>query len=548
MKARRKLRVAVLADSSLQPRWLVEAFATLADCDFAEIVAFAVRGSAQPTSPWLCRLGGSLDSRLFKSTLGGDLSERTPIAAAAPGARLATLADLRLLDLDVVFGLGNVAHLAPEGLAKHGFWYYGFGEDRDPSEPDAGVREVTDGAPVSRSALVARLPGDGGERIVYESASRTFAFSAARNRANLLRKTAQFPWRALRALHRSGERWLAECPIASPTAQHSGTGPGLLDCLREISSVGGRIARRGVEKMLYVDQWILAYRFGAGRLGRDEVQSFTRLVPPKDRFWADPFPFVHNQRYFIFFEDYVFSAGKGHIAVLEVAADGRASGPVPVLQRDYHLSYPHLIEDEGTLFMVPESGANRTVELYRCVEFPHRWALEKILLRDARYLDATIHRAGEKWWMFVTVAVPGTDGYDELHLYYADRLTGPWVAHEANPVKSDVHGSRPAGRLYEQGGALFRPAQICAPLYGSGLSINRVLNLSPENYAEHEEQLIAPGLSDGALGLHTLNCAGDLMVIDLFIRHPRFWQRQAVPSVPVHPSLPTSSVTRLADN
>jgi hypothetical protein len=84
-----------------------------------------------------------------------------------------------------------------------------------------------------------------------------------------------------------------------------------------------------------------------------------------------------------------------------------------------------------------------------------------------------------------------------------------------------VRSARPAGRLYESGGSLYRPAQICAPLYGAGISINRVLRLSPEEYLEREERCILPTHPGGLLGIHTVNRAGELSVVDAFTRRLR---------------------------
>jgi hypothetical protein len=109
---------------------------------------------------------------------------------------------------------------------------------------------------------------------------------------------------------------------------------------------------------------------------------------------------------------------------------------------------------------------------------------------------------------------------DELHLFHADSLLGDWQPHRRNPVKSDARCARPAGQLYWRNGTLYRPAQICAPLYGSGLSINRVLRLTPLDYAERQVERILP--ANGLLGVHTVNRAGDLTVIDAFSRRPRF--------------------------
>jgi hypothetical protein len=204
---------------------------------------------------------------------------------------------------------------------------------------------------------------------------------------------------------------------------------------------------------------------------------------------------------------------------------------VRVLERDYHLSYPFIIEQDGALLMIPETAQNGTVEVYRCVDFPLHWRRERVLLEGVRCVDATFHRAPDRWWMFANAAAAGRQSSrgdsggmfdDELHLFHAERLLGDWRAHRRNPVKSDARCARPAGNLYWQRGALYRPAQICVPLYGAGLSINRVLRLTPHDYAERQVERILPARSSGVLGLHTVNRAGDLTVIDAFARRRRF--------------------------
>src|SRR6185295_5342699 len=140
---------------------------------------------------------------------------------------------------------------------------------------------------------------------------------------------------------------------------------------------------------------------------------------------------------------------------------------------------------------------------------------ECVLLDDVRLVDATLHRekigGRERWWMFANSAAGGSRMFDdELHLFYADRLLGEWQPHARNPVKSDARCARPAGRLQWRNGALYRPAQICAPLYGAGLSMNRVLRLTPHDYAERQVERVLPSPAEGILGLHTLNRAGEL--------------------------------------
>ena len=39
--------------------------------------------------------------------------------------------------------------------------------------------------------------------------------------------------------------------------------------------------------------------------------------------------------------------------------------------------------------MMPESGQNRTLELYRAERFPDRWTLDRVLISGAEIGDAT---------------------------------------------------------------------------------------------------------------------------------------------------------------
>ena len=524
-----KLRVGLFADGALQPRWLVAAFAKVAAVECAELVLVST-GTAPPAAvSWPLRLYSRLDRKMLGS--GPDLSARVDLLSGLPPVRAMALptrdappetvaarrAEVEALRLDVAFALGDLDDAMLDGLARYGVWRYRFGEELGRDEPRAGAREAMEAAPATSSGLVARVAG-APERLLCQSWSRTQPHSIARNRDNMQRKSMAFAARALERLYLHGGGWLEQCPAIQPSPAGGRPGaPGAGGLARMM----GRIARRGIEKALTVEQWFLGYRFGRAEPWSGDLRPYRMLMPPQDRYWADPFPLERAGRHYIFFEEFMFATGKAHIVAIEVGRDGSCSAPVKVLERPYHLSYPLLIEEAGELYMIPESGANRTVEIYRCARFPDEWRLEKILLRGAPFVDATIHRAPDAWWMFVNAGADGAELHDELHLYHADSLLGEWRPHEANPVKSDVRGARPAGRLYEQGGALYRPAQICAPLYGTGISINRVMKLTPREYVEREETRILPTHPAGLLGLHTVNRAGDLSVVDAFVRRLR---------------------------
>jgi hypothetical protein len=357
------------------------------------------------------------------------------------------------------------------------------------------------------------------DRVACQSWSRAY-LSVTRSRAALFAKTGNFLARALRDLHAGGARWIelgTEPAREAPREMF----PGTTRLIRGLSSLSTRVVRRAAEKALKLETWSIAWRFGGGEDFSGSLEGFHRLDPPDGWYWADPFPIERDGRYWIFFEERPLGAAKAHISVVEVRRDGTASAPVTVLDRPYHLSYPFLVEEGGTLYMIPETAHNHTVEIYRCVEFPSRWALERVLLKDVFCADATLHREDGRWWMFANAALPGAEINDELHLYSADSLLGEWRPHRRNPVKSDVRSARPAGGLFRRGDGLYRPGQICTPLYGAGIALHRVTRLTADEYAEEESERIVP-MDARTLGIHTLNRAGDLTVTDAFERRSRF--------------------------
>ena len=500
----KKLRIGVFADSALQPRWVVEALARLRDADFADVRLIETGAGAPDATALTWRLYGALDRRVF----GAEPSDPMPLVTELPpGSPEAPL--------DIAFALGSVDDAKLQGRARYGVWRFCFGADGALGEALAGMPEVAAAEPISASGLKVRLAADRPARLAYQSWSRTYPFSVARNRDQMLRKTAEFAYRAVRELHRAGDGWLARLREV-PERAAPPRSPGASDLTRIVA----RLAHRGVERALNIEQWFLAYRFG-GRVSAS-LEGFTRLMPPKDRDWADPFVVEKSGRYYVFFEELPYAAGKAHIAMLELDRAGRVSPPQRVLEADYHLSYPYVFEHDGQLWMLPESARNRRVELYRCVDFPLQWKRERVLLDDVRLVDATLYRTGERWWMFANSAANGSRMFDdELHIFHAERLSGEWRPHPKNPVKSDARSSRPAGALFSRNGVLYRPAQVCVPRYGAGLAIHRIVKLTPEDYAERLVERMLPPPESGLFGLHTMNRAGDLLVVDAFARRRR---------------------------
>jgi hypothetical protein len=287
--------------------------------------------------------------------------------------------------------------------------------------------------------------------------------------------------------------------------------------------------RLGYRTLFRAPHWRVGWRIvdGPGLLGLMDHPDRPWLELPDDgqRFYADPFPFEHDGRTHVFVEDYDHSTGRGVISVVDVGDHGPAGEPRPVLRHDVHLSYPFVLADEGEVWMIPETSAARTIELYRATAYPDRWERAAVLVEGLEASDATVFRWADRWWMAATVRDGGSFS-DHLHLWHAERLRGPWTPHRNNPVLIDIASARPAGRVVEQDGRLLRPAQDCRGGYGSAVTVTEIVRLDEDTFEQRLVGRLAPGERWAGHRLHTVNRAGRLECIDGSALSPRFRSRR----------------------
>jgi hypothetical protein len=69
--------------------------------------------------------------------------------------------------------------------------------------------------------------------------------------------------------------------------------------------------------------------------------------------------------------------------------------------------------------------------------------------------------------------------------------------------------------MVTQDGRLRRVAQDCRVIYGGGLVLADVERLDPENYTQTVRAVLAPPPGTRAMGVHTLNAANGIELIDL---------------------------------
>jgi hypothetical protein len=283
-------------------------------------------------------------------------------------------------------------------------------------------------------------------------------------------------------------------------------------------SLARAVARRLYGLLYNAPHWRVGWRFVEGAdvidLRAHPPGGWRELPDDRTRFYADPFPIEHEGRTHVFVEDFVHAARYGVISVVEFDANGPVGAPRPVLDTGSHLSYPFVFAHDDAMWMVPESSAAGTIDLYRAVSYPDRWVKEATLVSGIEASDSTLFQHGGRWWMLATVRDEGGAFSDALHGWSAPDIRGPWQPHEKNPLLVDIGAARPAGRVVRRGDRLIRPFQDCRAGYGAALGLAEITRLDEDGFAQRVEVILRPGPLWPGRRLHTLNRAGRLECID----------------------------------
>lgn len=488
------------------------------------------RGQAGPESParrWLARLCRRLffDVDALKSVTGQDVrASLVGKESAAQGLPCSCSffherdsGRIRDLDLDFILCLGDgsvVPDLAE--ACRYGAWRFSTG---DGSMLSAGLpffREIVHGERFVEVVLRGDMGRVGNATILRHGFYPLARTSLARDLNAIVEDIAKWPmWVCLNI--RSGT--FRPSVVSSPTPQRK-ISTGFPDYGAMLTwgtgVVWSRIKRKLSNLFLFVDWNIAIVRRPIHTFLEKHVADDAEFVDCSlhaESFWADPFGVMRDGALTILFEDFHYEGSKGSIGYMSESDRKSASRTGTVFDMPYHMSYPYVFEDEGTVYCVPESGAAGKIELFRAVTFPHTWERVAVIADDISGVDATIFRHQGRWWLACTQLEHGSN--TNLFLYFADTLFGPWEPHAHNPVKTDVRSSRPAGTPFVYEERLYRPSQDCSESYGKRVCINRVLRLGPGEFEEEPACLIEPD-PDGDFpdGLHTLSSAGEFTLID----------------------------------
>jgi hypothetical protein len=331
--------------------------------------------------------------------------------------------------------------------------------------------------------------------------------------------STHFVIRKLKELHENG--WAAVKEQSVAPAPHQGKktiyrAPTNAEMLRWLAPTIARKALSRPFRREKIQHWRICLRSSASpRMLMDAGARWTeyRWIPgTPGHFYADPVLIKYADQVWLFFEDYSYGQRRGRISCAQVQPDLSVSPVTPCLDLQYHLSYPLVFRHDGETFMIPESGSNNSVELYRATNFPFSWKLEKTLFRGAAVDTTPLYHEGI-WYFFTALSEPaGNDAFGAL--FYANDLTAEWVLHPSSPISTDVRAARSAGAIEKVGGRFLRPVQDSSENYGRRMHVHEILELTPHRYRERSLHSIEPDWEKGLGGVHTYGFCGGVEVMD----------------------------------
>ena len=532
--ARPSLRLGLILEDSQSPLWVHSLIEQLRAAAHLEVVAivFCGRPRTRRSIPFLLRLWLLLE----KWYLGEAASPWLPTSKTYPietihltpflGSGMGNCSEpgltrIHALDLDVLIQLGS-SELPPAifECARYGVWsggYLGYPN----AAPEQALLSAMYYGRRTCELILRSTRGKQRSYVLYQGSIDTHPVSLYKNLMLDQQRRSQILLRRLFNLFDRGWDSIAiDEDHAEVTDKVRGQGTGLLFLARLFA----RCVRRAVSKLWFEEQWIIGVsseRDPFTAPAKTLQQPITVVVPRPGHNHADPFLFARDRKTYMFFEHWQ-TRTRGAIHCAELGPDGVPIETRQVLACEYHLSYPCVFQWRDETYMLPETQQNKTVEVYRAIDFPWRWERAAVLLKDVAAADPTIFEYQGKLWLFVSGVGGAALNSSELSLFFCDSLFGEWQPHPGNPIVCDVRRARPAGALFTRAGVLIRPGQDSSIRYGCAITLNRVEVLSETDYREVPIATILPNWIPGICATHTLNRSSGIQVLDAVARRPRY--------------------------
>ena len=167
--------------------------------------------------------------------------------------------------------------------------------------------------------------------------------------------------------------------------------------------------------------------------------------------------------------------------------------------------------------MVPETHHKKEIRLYKCENFPMKWGLHKVIMKNVNAADTMIFRKENIWFMLTNICSAGYGEHQsELHIFYnKDLFSDNWKPIKSgNPVIFDSMRARNGGFFLNQNN-LYRINQSHdKDHYGKSFGINKIECLNENEYKESRISNVDPSFKKNIISTHHFSADENIAVVD----------------------------------
>ena len=275
-----------------------------------------------------------------------------------------------------------------------------------------------------------------------------------------------------------------------------------------------------------LDSWNIAIRqCETGTILSDYITPFN-VIPNGRYLWAaDPFLFVYEYQLYVFAEVYDYRVGRGGIAYAVYDEERHIINEWKFcIIEKYHMSFPFIYEENGEIYLMPETNSGYCLNRYRAEQFPDKWEKEE-LISDVRLSDTAIFNIdGEKWIYSLRKDLNNSDKqWAAIYKYDKNIILNDDI------YSTDMESCRLGGAFFKLDGKLVKVAQDCSKTYGGGL-VFQEFSKSNDLFQEKTIKKIYPSdlrfdSNIQAYGIHTYNSCSGYEVIDIKTKRLSLIQR-----------------------
>ncbi len=241
------------------------------------------------------------------------------------------------------------------------------------------------------------------------------------------------------------------------------------------------------------------------------------VLPHSEDYWyADPLVWEKDGKEVVFMERVDRKTGIGCIVCADIT-DGLWQAPVPVIEEDYHMSFPMCFYWGNELYMIPETEMNQSINLYRCIEFPYQWQKAGEFMEGWRLVDSVVWNKDEnRVQLLASEYNPEDNFYTRYHAYELHRSGEQIEAIDLGRMSNSYTlMSRMAGPVIEEAVSLAPVQRSTSGVYGYSVQFCKKGEKIPEECVKELLPSDFCNMGHKLLGVHTYSQSTHYEVIDI---------------------------------